>query len=215
MPSAAILDVKKNIVETLANEIKDARSIVLSNYQGLTVQQDTKMRKAFREEKLNYRVVKNTVLVRALEKNGITGMDDVLIGPTAIAWSNEDVVLAPRMVKKFVDEFKKTEIKGGVVEGAVSTLEMITALSNIPSLDVLHGQLVTTLIFPVRKLAMTLGALQKKAEEKGAQSVAELLADAPQAAAAESSPAENAEPAQEAAAPVTEENAAPENGSQE
>ena len=95
MPSKKILEMKKKRVDALAKELEKAESIVFADYKGLTVEQDTQMRAAFREQDLTYRVVKNSISSRAFEKLGIKGLDDTLIGPTAIAYSNEDVVLAP------------------------------------------------------------------------------------------------------------------------
>lgn len=208
MPSDKILAKKQAAVELLVEDLKSAESIVFSEYQGLTVDQDTQMRHAFREGNLNYRVVKNTQLLRAFEELGVTGLDEILTGPTAIAWSNDDITMAPRLVKKYVDDFKKMKIKGGVIEGALAPLETITALSNIPSLEVLYGQLVSSLIFPVTSLAMTLGAMAKKAEENGLENVKDLAVEAAPAAeeapAAETAPEENAAPQEEAPAPATE-----------
>ena len=215
MPSDKILAKKQAAVALLAADLKSAESIVFSEYQGLTVEQDTQMRHAFREGKLNYRVVKNTQLLRAFNELGVTGLEEVLTGPTAIAWSNEDITLAPRLVKKYVEDFKKMKIKGGVIEGALAPLDTITALSNIPSIEVLHGQLVSSLIFPVTSLAMTLGAMAKKAEEQGLENVKDLVtghassdqeaAPAEDAApAAEANPEEKVEAPEEAPAPATE-----------
>lgn len=205
MPSDKILAKKQADVALLVEDLKAAESVVFAEYQGLTVEQDTKMRHAFREGQLNYRVAKNTQLVRAFAELGITGLDEILKGPTAIAWSNEDVTLAPRLVKKYVDDFKKMKIKGGVIDGALAPLETVNALSNIPSIEVLHGQLVSSLIFPVTSLAMTLGAMAKKAEEQGLENVKDLTVDAPAAPAAEATAQEeSAEPQAEAPAPATE-----------
>lgn len=201
MPSDKILAKKQVAVELLVEDLKSAESVVFSEYQGLTVDQDTQMRHAFREGNLNYRVVKNTQLRRAFEELGVTGLDEILTGPTAIAWSNEDITLAPRLVKKYVDDFKKMKIKGGVIDGALAPLETITALSNIPALEVLYGQLVSSLIFPVTSLAMTLGAMAKKAEENGVENVKDLAVEA--APAAEEAPAEAADPAAESATEVS------------
>lgn len=191
MPSNKILAQKQQVVSDLAAKLKDAKSIVISNYQGLTVQEDTAMRATFRKEETNYAVVKNTIAIRALEQIGVTGMEDTLKGPTALTWSTTDVVAAPRLVQKAIEQYKKTAIKGGVVEGAKSDLATIVALAKIPPVETLYGQVVSSLIFPIRSLAMTLGALVKKAEETGAESVSALVAGAP--AQAEEAPA--AEPA--------------------
>lgn len=192
MPSPKILEQKKGLVDKLAAELKEAESIVFADYKGLTVEQDTKMRKDLRDNGVTYRVIKNNISRRALESLGIDNIADELTGPTALAYSTDDVVMAPRMVKKYVDEFKKTiEIKGGVVHGKLESLDLINQLSNIPSQETLYGQLVTSILFPITSLAMTLGAAVKEAEEKGFETAAQLAA-----AAAGNKPAE--EPAEEA-----------------
>ncbi len=201
MPSKKILAQKQKAVKSLAEELKNAESVVFVDYQGLSVEQDTKMRKALRDENVKHRVAKNTQLLRAFEKNGITGLEDVLKGPTAITWSDDDVTAAPRLVKKFVDEFRKMAIKGGVVEGKLQELDTIVALSNIPSVEVLYGQLVSSLLFPITSLAMTLNALAEKAEEEGKENVRDLLVAKPTAGeAAEKAPAADAETKEEAPA---------------
>lgn len=204
MPSAKILESKKAIVKGLVEELKDAQSIVLTDYQGLNVAQDTEMRAKLREEGVTYKVVKNTYMRLAFKELGIDGLDEELIGPTALAFSTEDVVLAPRLSKKFQDEFKKTEIKGGIMEGKKVPLDTIMQLANIPETEVLYGQLVSSLIFPVRMLAMTLNALAEKAEEAGKENVKDMVVEnAEEAAPAE----ENAEEKAEAAEEVKEEKA--------
>ncbi len=207
MPSPKILEAKKQIVEDLANELRDAKSIVLSNYQGLTVAQDTEMRTAFRKEALNYRVVKNTISIRALEALGLTGFEKELTGPTALAWSTEDVVLAPRLVKKYADQFKKTSIKAGVVDGQKADMNTMNALASIPSLEVLYGQLVSSLIFPITSLAMTLNSMAKKMEENGAATVADLVSGATPATAEEAAAPVEAAPAPAEEAPAAAEKA--------
>lgn len=205
MPSPKILAKKKERVKALAEELKEAESIVFADYQGLTVAQDTEMRKAFRENGVTYKVIKNNISRRALESLGIEGIADELIGPTALAFSTEDVVMAPRIVKKYVDEFKKIKIKGGVVHGKLETLDLINQLANIPSQETLYGQLVTSILFPITSLAMTLGAAVKEAEEQGYESVQQ-LAEAAAAkkasepsAAAEDAPSKAEEEAKEEA----------------
>lgn len=200
MASQKILAKKKKLVKELADELKEAQSIVFTDYQGLTVAQDTEMRAAFRKEGVEYHVIKNNISRRALESLGITTEADELIGPTALAFSKEDIVMAPRLVKKYVDEFKKIKIKGGVVEGKLETLEMINQLASIPSQETLYGQLVSSLLFPITSLAMTLGAAAKACEEQGLEQVKDLASEQPAAEAKEEAPAEEAKeaPAEEA-----------------
>lgn len=178
MPSPKILEQKKQRVNSLADELKDAQSIVLADYMGLNVAQDTEMRTAYREAGVTYRVIKNTVISRAFDQLGIDGFTDELTGPTAIAFSTEDVVLAPKLTKQFADKIKKFEIKGGIMEGAKVDLDKIMQLASIPDQQTLYGQLVSGLIFPVTSLAMTLNALAEKAAEEGKENVADLVVSA-------------------------------------
>ena len=175
MPSPKILENKIQKVNQLADELKDAQSIVLADYMGLNVAQDTEMRTAFREAGVNYRVIKNSVISRAFDKLGIDGFTDELTGPTAIAYSVDDIVLAPKLTKQYADKMKKFEIKGGVMEGAKVDLEQIFKLASIPDQQTLYGQLVSGLIFPVTSLAMTLNALAEKAAEEGKENVVDMV----------------------------------------
>lgn len=182
MPSAKILERKQQIVKELADQLKSAESIVLTDYQGLNVAQDTEMREALREAGVSYKVVKNEVARRALETIGVELEPETLVGPVALSFSSQDVVLAPRLSKKFVDKFKKTKIKGGVMDGKAVGLDTVMQLANIPETEVLYGQLVSGMIFPIRLLAMTLGSLQAKMEEAGKENVADMVVEKTEAA---------------------------------
>ncbi|MDD2427650.1 MAG: 50S ribosomal protein L10 [Eubacteriales bacterium] len=202
MPSPKILEKKKAQVAKLADELKAAESIVFSDYKGLTVAQDTEMRAKFRKEGVSYQVVKNSLSLRAMQELGIEGIDDVFVGPTAIAYSTEDVVLAPRLIRESSEKYKIMSIKGGVVDGKSVPLEEIIALSYVPSRDVLYGQLAFMLLYPLTALAQVTGQIATKAEEAGVNTIGELIADAAPAEAAEDSAPEVAEePAAEEAAP--------------
>lgn len=194
MPSPKILEKKKQAVDALAAELKNAQSIVLNDYMGLNVAEDTEMRTAFRKAGVNYRVIKNTTILRAFEKLGITGFEEELKGPTALAFS-EDVVLAPKLSKEYAEKTKKMEIKGGAVEGAKVELAQVMQLASIPDVTTLHGQLVSGLIFPIRSLAMTLNAIAEKAAEAGKENVADLLVEGETKVAEEAPIEEAAEPA--------------------
>lgn len=205
MPSPKILEQKKQRVNRLADELKDAQSIVLADYMGLNVAQDTEMRTAYREAGVTYRVIKNTVISRAFDQLGIDGFTEELTGPTAIAFSTEDVVLAPKLTKQFADKIKKFEIKGGIMEGAKVDLDKIMQLASIPDHQTLYGQLVSGLIFPVTSLAMTLNALAEKAAEEGKENVADLVVSADSAEpATETDEAEESEEKAETPAEETE-----------
>lgn len=164
MPSPKILAKKKQVVSDLSEELKSVASLVFTDYKGLSVAQDTEMRSEFRKAGVTYKVIKNSVSSRAFDKLGVEGLDEILKGPTAIAFSTEDVVTAPRLVKQFVDKFKKMEVKGGVLDGEFITPDTIQQLASIPTLDVLYTRLVSTLMYPITKLAITLNLAAEKLE---------------------------------------------------
>lgn len=168
MPSKKILEIKKKRVDALAKELEKAESIVFADYKGLTVEQDTQMRAAFREQDLTYRVVKNSISSRAFEKLGIKGLDDTLIGPTAIAYSNEDVVLAPRLIREFSEKFRKMRIKGGIVGGEVHPLDYIMALSRVESRENLYGKLLFMMLYPLTAFAQVTAQIAEKSAEEPA-----------------------------------------------
>ncbi len=198
MPSVKILEQKKKAVRELRDQLKDAKSMVFADYMGLNVAQDTEMRSEFRKEGLQYRVIKNTITTRVFDELGLEELKPILVGPTAVAYSAEDPILAPRLVAKYRDQYKKFTIKGGVMDGEIISLELIDELSQIPALPVLHGRLVSTMMFPISSLAITLNLLAQKAEEAGASTVAELATGATAAeAATEVEPATEPEAAPE------------------
>ena len=199
MPSVKILEQKKKAVRELRDQLKDAKSMVFADYMGLNVAQDTEMRAEFRKEGLQYRVIKNTITTRVFDELGLEELKPILAGPTAVAYSAEDPILAPRLVAKYRDQYKKFTIKGGVMDGEIISLELIDELSKIPSLPVLRGRLVSTLMFPISSLAITLNLLAQKAEDAGAATGAE-VATGEGAGAGAAAPAAEAEPAAE---PVT------------
>ena len=215
MPSVKILEQKKKAVRELRDQLKDAKSMVFADYMGLNVAQDTEMRSEFRKEGLQYRVIKNTITTRVFDELGLEELKPILVGPTAVAYSAEDPILAPRLVAKYRDQYKKFTIKGGVMDGEIISLELIDELSQIPALPVLHGRLVSTMMFPISSLAITLNLLAQKAEEAGASTVAELATGAtagaePEAAAevTEVEPAAEPEAAAEAETEVAAESEA-------
>ncbi len=189
MPSPKILEKKEQVVSALAEELKGAQSIVLNDYMGLNVAEDTEMRAAFRKAGVQYRVVKNTILQRAFEQLGIEGFEEELKGPTAIAFS-EDIVLAPKLSKEYAEKTKKMEIKGGTMEGAKVELDQIIQLASIPDQTTLYGQLVSGLMFPITSLALTLNALAEKAAEEGKENVADMVVEKAETEEVEAEPAE-------------------------
>lgn len=171
MPSNAVLEAKKAKVEKLTEIIKNSVSGVLVDYKGITVEEDTKLRKELREAGVNYFVEKNTMLLRAFKECGIEGFEEALNGTTALAVSNDDQTAPARILGKFAEQAgdEKFNLKAGYVEGEVYDQAGVTALSKIPSKDTLLAQLVGSLQGPLQKLAATLNAVaDKKKEEEAA-----------------------------------------------
>ena len=163
--SEAIMNAKKQIVSDYAEKIGKCKSFVLIDYRGLTVAEDTALRVALRKENVEYKVVKNRLILRAIEQAGIEGIDaSVFEGPTAIAISYEDAVAPAKVLTDNAKKTKKTALKGGVVEGKVLTVDEIEKVAIIPAKPVLVAQLLGMMQSPVRSLAVVLSEIAKKQE---------------------------------------------------
>ena len=170
MPSAKVLESKQARVAELSELLKNSVSVVLVDYRGITVEQDTKLRKELREADVKYFVEKNTMLKRAFNANGITDFDDVLNGTTAIAVSATDQTAPARILGEFAEKSENFKLKAGSVEGEYFDETKILALSKIPSKDVLLAQLVGSLQGPIQKLAALLqaGVAKENGQEEAA-----------------------------------------------
>ncbi|MBQ6270604.1 MAG: 50S ribosomal protein L10 [Clostridiales bacterium] len=200
MPSEKILEAKKKIVADLVASYKEAQSFVFVDARGLTVEQDTALRTEMRKNGVSYKVVKNTTLNLVFKELGIEGLDEMFKGPTAVAYSTEDMMAPAKVSKKFADDFEKLSIKGGIIEGKVATVAEVEALAAVPSKDVLLSQIVYALLFPITKLAMLTKATAEKLEAEGGVAAAPAAEETP----AEEAKAEEAAPAAEEAAPAEE-----------
>ena len=168
MPSEKILEAKKAKVEKLTEVLQGAVSAVLVDYKGITVEEDTKLRKELREAGVNYFVEKNSLLRFAFKNIGMDSFDDVLHGTTAIAVSTDDQTAPARILGKFASANEnKFNLKAGFVDGVVYDEAGVMALSKIPSKETLLAQLVGSLQGPMQKLAATVQAVadKKSAEE--------------------------------------------------
>ncbi|NLY17471.1 MAG: 50S ribosomal protein L10 [Clostridiaceae bacterium] len=158
MPSERILNLKKEKVAHWSKKFKEAKSFVLADYRGLTVEQDTKLRKAMREAEIEYSVVKNSIARFAAKENGYDGLDEYLKGPTAIALSMQDPVTPSKVLSKFAKEFGKLDIKAGVVEGKILDIESIKSIANLPSKEELVAKVVGGLSGPLYGIVNVLNA---------------------------------------------------------
>lgn len=201
MPSQKILEEKKQIVSTLAEQMKNAVSGVLVDYCGLSVEQDTQLRNKLREAGVEYKVVKNTLTRFAAKEIGFDELDEVLNGPTSLAISMTDEVAPAKVIADFAKDNEQLEIKAGFLDGKVLALDEIKVLAATPNRETLIAKMLGSLNAPVSNLVRTLQALVDNGVEPADIKV-EKEAPAEETAVAEA-PAEEAV-AEEAAAPTEE-----------
>ena len=191
MPSNAILEQKKQVVADLAEQIKASASGVIVNYQGITVENDTKMRKALREAGVKYMVVKNTLTGRACEMCGYGELKSELNGMTAIAISDTDPIAPAKILKEYDEKIESFKILAGYIDGEILDVEGVKALADIPSKEVLIAKFLGSIQSPVYKFAYAIKAVAEKEEEAPAEEAAEAPAtEAPAEEAAAAAPAE-------------------------
>lgn len=188
----AKVELKKPIVDEIADAIKGAQSVVLVDYRGLTVEQDTELRKQLREANITYKVYKNTMMNFAFKGTDCEALAPYLEGPSAVAISTEDATAPARILCKFAKTADKLEVKGGIVEGTAYDAAGIENVSKIPSREELLSKLLGSIQSPITNFARVMNQLA----EKGGASECE--APATEAAPAEEAPA--AEVAEEAPA---------------
>ena len=173
MPSAKILEQKEKLVSELAEKIKNAKSGVIVDYCGITVEKDTALRAELRKAGVDYTVVKNTYIKRAAEIAGVVGFDPYLEGMTAFALSSEDPLAPARVLCKFAEENESFKVKVGLMDGEVMEAAEVEALSKIPSKEVLIGKILGSIQGPLYGLAYVLQAKIDKdggvAEEAAAE----------------------------------------------
>ncbi len=156
MPNAKVLESKKAMVEALSSKIKEATSVVFVDYKGISVAQDTELRKQFREAGVEYSVVKNTLTRFATKENGYD-FDEVPNGTTAMASTTADPIAPARIVCEFAKKNKiNLTIKGGVVEGSVLTAAQLNGFGELPSKNALVAQVLGTFLAPISSLAFVL-----------------------------------------------------------
>ena len=157
--SEATIAKKAQQVTEVAEQFKNAASVVVVDYLGITVEEATNLRAELRKAGVQFAVIKNTILTRAAKEAGLEGMDDVFKGPSAVAFSNEDVVAPAKVLADFAKKVEALEIKAGAVEGKVSSKEEIEALAKLPSREGLLSMLLSVLQAPVRNTALAIKAV--------------------------------------------------------
>ena len=164
MPNENILNAKKQKVAEITEMLQNATAGVLVNYSGISVEDDTKLRKELREAGVKYAVEKNTLLRFAMQNAGLDQLTDVLSGATAIAISDDETAAA-RILGKYAEDHPNFTLKAGFIGTEIYDADGVMALSKIPSKETLLAQLVGSLQGPMQKLAATLQALAEKNEE--------------------------------------------------
>jgi large subunit ribosomal protein L10 len=163
LPSEKILEQKKALVAELTQQLSEACAGVIVDYKGISVTEDTKLRKSLREADVDYRVVKNTYLRFAFQNVGLEGLDDVLEGTTAIAFAKDELAAA-KVLCKYAEENKNFTIKAGFSEGKALDVDTVVALSKVPGKEDLLGMLAGSLSQMIAGFARAINAV---AESKG------------------------------------------------
>ena len=177
MPSNSILAQKQAIVADLAEQLKNSPAGVVVNYQGITVDADTKMRKALREAGVKYMVMKNSLTGRACDEVGMSDMKQYLTGMTAIAIGTTDPVAPAKVLKEYAEKVESFQILAGYLDGAVVDAETVNKLADIPSKEVLLAKLLGSIKSPLYNFAYAIQAIIDKDGEAAPEAAPEVAAE--------------------------------------
>ena len=166
MASEKIINQKKKEVTELANKMKEAKIILLTDYRGINVSDVTGLRAELRKSNSEYKVIKNNITRRALAEAGIEGLENLLEGPTAVIMNNEDYLETAKAIYNYSKDNEFYKIKGGVIDGKVMTAEEIITLAKLPSRQELLSMLAGGLLANISKFAVALDQvkIQKESE---------------------------------------------------
>ncbi|MFE8703818.1 50S ribosomal protein L10 [Cytobacillus sp. FJAT-54145] len=165
---SSVIESKKQIVEEISEKLKASKTTIVVDYRGLNVAEVTELRKQLREAGIDFKVYKNTLSRRAADNAELSALNEALTGPNAIAFSNEDVVAPAKILNDFAKKHEALEIKAGVIEGNIASVEDIKALADLPSREGLLSMLLSVLQAPIRNLALATKAVADQKEEQGA-----------------------------------------------
>ena len=154
---------KAEQVASVAEKIKKAQSIVAFDYRGISVAEDTELRAEMRKAGVEYAVIKNHIMERACEANGIDAKEAMILkGPSAFAFGYDDVAAPARILKAFVKKAKKCELKGGFVEKSILNATQVEAIADLPSREVMIARMLGSMMSPISKFAIALNEIAKK-----------------------------------------------------
>jgi large subunit ribosomal protein L10 len=165
---SSAIETKKQIVDEIAEKLKTSVSTIVVDYRGLNVAEVTELRKQLREAGVEFKVYKNSMVRRAADSVELSALNAALTGPNAIAFSTEDVVAPAKILTDFAKKHDALEIKAGVIEGTIASVEEVKALAELPSREGLLSMLLSVLQAPIRNLALVTKAVAEQKEEQGA-----------------------------------------------
>jgi len=164
LANAKIIEQKQLAVNEVAEKLASSPSTIVADYRGLNVSQVTELRKQLREAGVEFQVLKNSIVRRATEGTDYTELNEILVGPTAIAFSAEDAIAPAKILYNFAKQNTALTLKGGLVEGKVVDEAQVKALAELPSRDGLLSMLLSVLQAPVRNFALAVKAVGEKQE---------------------------------------------------
>lgn len=165
---SGVIEQKKQLVEEITDKFRNSQTTVVVDYRGLDVSELTELRKTLREAGVEFKVYKNTMTRRAADAAELSELNETLVGPTALAFSNDDAVAPARILKEFGKEHEALEIKGGIIEGKIATLDQINELADLPNYEGMVSMLLSVLQAPIRNFAYAAKAVAEQKEEQGA-----------------------------------------------
>ena len=167
MANQKAIEKKQSEVSALAEKIKEAKLVLLTDYRGISVEDVTNLRADLRKTNSEYKVIKNNITRRALKEAGIEGLEDLLVGPTAVIMSTEDYLEPSKTIYEYTKKNENYKIKGGIIDGKVMTTEEIVTLAKLPSRETLISMLAGALLGNISKLAVALDQvrIQKETNE--------------------------------------------------
>jgi len=161
-------ELKEAKVKEIKDKMEKAESIIFAKYQGLTVEEDTSLRKELRESGVEYKVYKNTLSIRAAKELGFDKLEDIFVGPVSIAFGYDEPTAPARILNDFSKKYKALELKGGVVQGEIFDVDKVKQLATIPSKEVLIGKLLGSFKAPLSNFVYLLNAIEEKQKSEEA-----------------------------------------------
>lgn len=157
---------KQQKVQEIKEKLQKAQAVIMADYRGLTVEEDTELRRKFREAGVEYKVLKNTMTSIAAKEAGIEGLEEYLAGPTSFAFGYDDPTAPARILNDFAKDHKKLELKGGLVQGEIFNLDKVKELATIPPREVLLAKLLGSFKAPMSNFAYLINAIAEKKEQE-------------------------------------------------